>query len=226
VTHDGRADAPRSAGHQHDRALDPHRPTVAAADPDRRSVRPLAAADAFFVYAESRRVPQTVAAACHSDATTTRDGLVAHIAGLLDSAEWMRRMLVRRGGGWRRPAWRTVPASEVHLDRHVIEVAAPSPGGSAGLAAFAAAVAGLRLAEDRPPWRIWVLPDLGPGRTAFVIAAHHALCDGPGLIELLGTIFVPQVRLPTVQPAAGRPAGGGRDRPDGRRRGGVHRSGE
>ncbi len=176
-------------------------------------MRALAPADAFFLYAESWRVPQTVAAACLSDSGMTRDGLAAHIATHLEASEWLRRVLVRRSGGWRRPGWRTVPG--VDLSQHVIEAAVPPPGGLAGLAAFAGAVAGFRMPRDRPLWRIWVLPEVAPGRSAFVIAIHHALCDGPGLVELLGSLFVVDGRQPTYRPSpagSASPAGGGSSR--------------
>jgi diacylglycerol O-acyltransferase / wax synthase len=71
----------------------------------------------------------------------------------------------------------------------VAEAAVPVPGGLPGLAAFTARIAGRRLPRDRPPWRMWVLPDLAPGRAGYVVAVHHAVCDGPALIELLGALF-------------------------------------
>jgi WS/DGAT/MGAT family acyltransferase len=181
--------------------------------------RVLPPADAFFVYAESWRVPQTVVAACLSDADMTRDGLVAHLASRLGVAPWLRRALVRRAGGWRRPVWRMLPA--VDFGEHVREAAVPPPGGTAGLDNFVAAVGGWRFPDGRPQWRMWVLPDLGPGQSGYVIAVHHALCDGPALVELLGPLFDPQVRppappAPQVRPQAppdpsapaGRSAGG------------------
>jgi len=170
---------------------------------------PLPPADAFFLYAESWRVPQTVVAAAVADAGMTRDGLAAHIAARLDGIPWLRRTLVRRARGWRRPAWRMAP--DLDLTQHVRQAAVPPPGGLPGLAAFAAEVAGRRLPWDRPPWRMWVLPDLAPGRAGFVVAVHHAVCDGPALVELLGPLFEPPVRPPAAGSAA-RPAGTARDR--------------
>ena len=164
-------------------------------------------ADAFFVYAESWRVPQTVVAACLSGADMNRDGLIAHLASRLDTAPWLRRTLVRRAGGWRRPVWRMLPT--VDFAEYVREVPTPSPGGQAGLDSFAAAVAGWRFPDGLPQWRMWVLPDLGPGKSGYVIAVHHALCDGPALVELLGPLFDSRVRPPAPPaPAAGRSAAG------------------
>jgi len=175
----------------------------------------LAPADAFFVYAESWRVPQTVVAAAVADDRMTRDALATHIASRLADVPWLRRTLVRRFRGWRRPAWRTLPG--VDLAEHVLEAPLPSPGGLPGLATFAAAVAGRRLPRDRPLWRLWVLPDLAPGRVGFVVAVHHAVCDGPALVELLGPLFEPPIRPPAPRrptaPPTGRSAGRSADAP-------------
>jgi len=180
--------------------------------PTERNV--LAPADAFFVYAESRRVPQTVVAAAVADDRMTRDALATHIAVRLADVPWLRRTLVRRFRGWRRPAWRTLPGLD--LAEHVLEAPLPSPGGLPGLAAFAATVAGRRLPRDRPLWRMWVLPDLAPGRVGFVVAVHHAVCDGPALVELLGPLFQPPIRPPEPRrpeaPSASAAAAGGRQR--------------
>jgi diacylglycerol O-acyltransferase len=149
--------------------------------------RVLAPSDAFFVYAETRRVPQTVVAAAVADITMTRTTLASHMAANLGALPWMRRRLVSRWWGLRRPAWRELPGIDLYW--HVAEAAVPVPGGLPGLAAFTARIAGRRLPRDRPPWRMWVLPDLAPGRAGYVVAVHHAVCDGPALIELLGALF-------------------------------------
>ncbi|HVQ95436.1 MAG TPA: wax ester/triacylglycerol synthase domain-containing protein [Mycobacteriales bacterium] len=149
--------------------------------------RVLGPADAFFVYAESRRVPQTVVACAVADITMTRSALASYVVTRLGDMPWMRRRLVSRWLGLRRPAWREL--SEIDLYWHVAEAAVPVPGGLPGLAAFTARIAGRRLPRDRPPWRMWVLPDIGPGRAGYVVAVHHAVCDGPALIELLGAMF-------------------------------------
>jgi WS/DGAT/MGAT family acyltransferase len=156
-------------------------------EPARPADRILGPADAFFVYAETRRVPQTVAAAAVADITMTRTALAAHVTANLATLPWMRRRLVTRWLGLRRPAWRELAGVDLHW--HVAEAAVPVPGGLPGLAAFTARIAGRRLPRDRPPWRMWVLPDLAPGRAGYVVAVHHAVCDGPALIELLGALF-------------------------------------
>jgi hypothetical protein len=173
----------------------PGRRHAGAAGAERR----LGPADAFFVYAESRQVPQTVVAAGVLAGSLTRDGLAAHLEARLADQLWLRRRLVTRWRGLRRPAWQPVPAADVDLDRHVLERPLPAPGGLAGLAAAAAAAAGRRLPRDRPAWQMVVLPGLAPDRTGFLVAVHHAVCDGPALVELLGPLFEPPTRA-----AAGR----------------------
>jgi diacylglycerol O-acyltransferase len=161
----------------------PRRPEPPAVPVD----RVLAPADAFFVYAESRRVPQTVVACAVADIRMTRPALASYVATRMDELPWMRRRLVARWWGLRRPAWRDLPAIDLYW--HVAEAAVPVPGGMAGLAAFTSRIAGRRLPRDRPPWRMWAVPDLAPGRSGYVVAVHHAVCDGPALIELLGALF-------------------------------------
>jgi hypothetical protein len=149
--------------------------------------RALGAADAFFVYAESRRVPQTIVAAMVCDAGMTRDGLAELVRSRLERLPWMRRRLRRRWFGLRRPVWET--QAEIDLAWHVAQAPVPVPGGMAGFTAFAADQAGRRLPRDRPPWRMWAVPDLGPGQAGWMVAVHHAVCDGPALVELVGPLF-------------------------------------
>jgi hypothetical protein len=181
-------------------------PAVPALGPDAEPAdRVLAPADAFFVYAETRRVPQTVVACAVADITMTRTALAAYVATRLADMPWMRRRLVARWWGLRRPAWRELP--DIDLYWHVAEAAVPVPGGMPGLAAFTARIAGRRLPRDRPPWRMWVLPDLALGRAGYVVAVHHAVCDGPALIELLGALFDRPIHASGGRLAPAEPAG-------------------
>lgn len=148
-------------------------------------MRPLPPADAFFAYAETRRVPQTVVALAVADPSLTVPALISAIAARLDRLPWMRWRLVRRAG--RGPGWgEQVP----NLSAHVVAAELPAPG-MAGAAAFAADVAGRRLPSDRPAWAMYILPEVAPGRVPLVIAVHHALADGPHLIALLAPLFSP-----------------------------------
>jgi diacylglycerol O-acyltransferase / wax synthase len=167
--------------------------------------RPLGAADAFFVYAESRRVPQTIVAAMVCDAGMTRTGLAELVASRLDQLPWMRRRLRRRWFGLRRPIWQT--QAEIDLAWHVTEAPVPVPGGMAGFAALAARQSGRRLPRNRPPWRMWAVPDLGRGQAGWMIAVHHAVCDGPALVELVGPLFDRPVHASGGRAAPAAPPG-------------------
>lgn len=145
----------------------------------------LAPADAFFVHAETRRVPQTVVALAVADESLTHAALIEAVRERLPDLPWLNRRLVT--GRWRRPSWG--PAAP-DLTWHVRTAELPSPG-LAGATAFAAATASRPLPRDRPPWSMTILPGVVPGRVALVVAVHHALADGPHLVTLLGPLLTP-----------------------------------
>lgn len=92
---------------------------------------------------------------------------------------------------WRRPRWVDVP---VDIDEHVLEVR--STDGLAGLHALVARQAEAGLPRDRPPWRILVVRDVEPGRSALLLLVHHAMADGIGTVTHALRLFRPLVPLP------------------------------
>ncbi|WP_067803191.1 bifunctional phosphatase PAP2/O-acyltransferase family protein [Actinomadura formosensis] len=148
----------------------------------------MAAADAFFLYVESRDVPQVV-------------GGVAEFAGPGPPAERVRALIterlprlprltqrVRSGGAFRRPRW--VEAGYVDLRRHVQEVDLPASGGRRALDGLVARLIAEPLDRDRPPWRFFLVRREG-GPDAAVVLFHHALVDGTGVIDILRALLEP-----------------------------------
>jgi hypothetical protein len=105
---------------------------------------------------------------------------------------------------WRRPRW--VPAPEPDLDWHVIE--RRSSDGLSGLEAVVAELAEEPFPRDRPLWRIAMVRDVGPGRSAMVFLMHHALGDGVGTVTNSLQLMRPRTALPDVDGGPGRWARG------------------
>lgn len=67
--------------------------------------------------------------------------------------------------------------------------------------------------RSRPLWEIWLLEGYGPGRVGLMIKLHHALADGPAMVNLAGQIFdlspdgtvdEPEAWSPAAAPTWGR----------------------
>ncbi|GGV28000.1 hypothetical protein GCM10010182_58660 [Actinomadura cremea] len=184
--------------HRRDRRDRTGRPGAAGAARGQR----VAAPDAFFLYVEDGGVPQVV-------------GGVAEFAGPGPPVERVRALLAERlprlprltqrvapAGRLRRPRW--VPAADVDLDRHVIEVDAPAGRDRRPLDEVVARMAATPLDRDRPLWRLCLVRGGPGGRDAAVIVMHHAIADGIGVVDILRGILEPRL------PEADVPRGPGR----------------
>lgn len=65
----------------------------------------------------------------------------------------------------------------------------PPPYGAAGLAAWVADLMAQPLTSGRPPWQLHVVSGLGRDRFAVLAKLHHSLCDGDGMLGLLGSLL-------------------------------------
>jgi diacylglycerol O-acyltransferase len=74
------------------------------------------------------------------------------------------------------PHWIEDPAFD--LDRHLVHMALPFPGGMREFSEFVGAFAGQLLERDRPLWKAVVVDGLEGGKNALVMKVHHAAMDG------------------------------------------------
>jgi diacylglycerol O-acyltransferase / wax synthase len=164
--------------------------------PGGRSGPRVAAADAFFLYAESPAAPQHVGGllildevpAGKSFRDLVRDRLEA---GLPQLPRFQQRLF--QASRWRRPRW--VYTTSLDWDWHVQarDVSGPDgePGGMAALHALVAEVQSTPLPRDRPLWRYFAVTGAVPGQVAIVLVVHHAVSDGIGTVAQATSLMVP-----------------------------------
>lgn len=97
-----------------------------------------------------------------------------HIAGRLGHAQRFRQRLAGVPLGAARPVW--VDDERFEIANHV------RTAGSAPLQEVMDTVLSEPLRRDRPLWELWVVDDVGEGRTALVGKAHHCMVDGLGAV--------------------------------------------
>ena len=98
------------------------------------------------------------------------------------------------------PHWIEDPAFD--LDRHLVRMTLPSPGGMREFCDFVGEFAGQCLERDRPLWKAIVVEGLEGGKSALVMKIHHAAMDGVRARRLRARCSIP------VRKARGRSAGG------------------
>ena len=151
------------------------------------------ACDAFFLHVEETGAPQHVGGlvlfAAGPDEEPALDAVRELARTELAPRVQLRRRLapLRR---WRRPRW---VDAEVDLDRHVVE--RRSTDGLRGLWALVAELAEQPLPRDQPLWRVVLVRDVGPGRSALLFLVHHAVADGVGTVAHALSLFRPRVGL-------------------------------
>ncbi|MBT8480086.1 MAG: wax ester/triacylglycerol synthase family O-acyltransferase, partial [Myxococcales bacterium] len=75
------------------------------------------------------------------------------------------------------------------LDKHLIRVSLPSPGGMRELCDFVGGFAGTRLERDRPLWKAVLVEGLEGGKLALVMKIHHAAMDGGKSAAIAGELM-------------------------------------
>ncbi|HKE66298.1 MAG TPA: phosphatase PAP2 family protein [Micromonosporaceae bacterium] len=168
----------------------------------------LAAADAFFLHAESSAAPQHVGGLVlvsdEPDGVPYRERVRAGIEAHLDHLPRFHQQL-SPPSRWHRPRW--VEAPEIDWDWHVpsFDVSGPDgrPGGIEAVNALIAEIQSTPLPRDRPMWRWLVVTGVGDGLVATVPIVHHAISDGIGtilqvfeLIEPPPPLLARSVRMP------------------------------
>jgi hypothetical protein len=168
----------------------------------------VAAADAFFLYAESPAAVQQVGGVVMLDATGGPPERAAVVEVLRDRLDQLPRFRQRLSvaSRWRRPRW--VDAPEPDWAWHVPLRRLPQPGGRRALHQLVAELHVTPLPRDRPLWRLVLVPEVDDGVAAAVLVMHHVIADGLGVIRQALRLLDPV--------AAGDPpavAGGGARRP-------------
>jgi WS/DGAT/MGAT family acyltransferase len=85
------------------------------------------------------------------------------------------------------PHWIEDP--EFDLDKHLVRVSLPSPGGMQQLRDFVGEFAGTLLPRDRPLWKAALVEGLEGGRLALVMKIHHAAMDGGRSAAIAGQLM-------------------------------------
>ena len=157
----------------------------------------LAAADAFFLHAETatgdaQHVGGVIVMRDQRDAAAFRTALLSQFRANLDRMPRFRHR-VAEGSFWRRPRWE--PAGDIDWDWHlpVTDLSGPdgSPGSQAALEAFVADLQRTPLPRDRPLWRFYTVTGTAPGEVIVVLTVHHVVSDGMATIFTATRLFEP-----------------------------------
>ena len=85
------------------------------------------------------------------------------------------------------PHWIEDPAFD--LDKHLVRVSLPSPGGMRELCDFVGSFAGTCLERDRPLWKAVLVEGLEGGKLALAMKIHHAAMDGGRSAAIAGELM-------------------------------------
>ncbi|HET7419564.1 MAG TPA: wax ester/triacylglycerol synthase family O-acyltransferase [Candidatus Dormibacteraeota bacterium] len=126
-----------------------------------------------------------------------------HVAARLDRVPEMRRIL-HRTGPLGAELWIDDP--NFKIENHVLLAALPPPGGEAQALAFAERRLETLMDRSRPLWEMWFLEGYAQDRVAILVKLHHALADGPAMLNVIGQIFDIEPDVVTERPSTWRPA--------------------
>ncbi len=147
-------------------------------EPD-RGIHRLRPDDHFMVLMDTEATPMHIGALLlfesGRDVADFSERMRTHLAQRLPGTPLLS-VLRQAPGGYDSDAW--VDVASCDLDHHVtsIDAAMTTPE----LHAFVATQAMERLDLSRPPFRCFVIDDVGAGRSAMLLKVHHAVADGIG----------------------------------------------
>jgi diacylglycerol O-acyltransferase / wax synthase len=175
-------------------------------------VERLSGLDASFLYVESLTQPLHVCSILELDTSTVpggytfdrlRDELAVRIAAIPE----FRAKLADSQFNLDYPVW--VEDDAFDLDRHLLRIALPSPGGRRELADVCGHIASTPLDRSRPLWEMWVIegvastdPGAG-GLLAVMTKVHHAAVDGVTGANLLSQLCTVEPEMPPPEPMEG-----------------------
>jgi WS/DGAT/MGAT family acyltransferase len=175
-------------------------------------VERLSGLDASFLYIESLTQPLHVCSILELDTSTVpggytfdrlRDELAVRIAAIPE----FRAKLADSQLNLDYPVW--VDDDAFDLDRHLLRIGLPSPGGRRELAEVCGHIASVPLDRGRPLWEMWVIEgvaDTDPGAggvLAVMTKVHHAVVDGVTGANLLSQLCTVEPDVPPPEPVAG-----------------------
>ena len=177
----------------------------------------LSGLDASFLYIESGSQPLHVCSILELDTSTVpggytfarlRDELAVRIAAIPE----FRAKLADSQLNLDYPVW--VEDDAFDVDRHLLRIGLPSPGGRRELAEICGHIASVPLDRGRPLWEMWVIDgvaDTDPcagGLLAVMTKVHHAAVDGVTGANLLSQLCSVEPDVPPPEPVEG-PGGAG-----------------
>ena len=115
------------------------------------------------------------------------DRVRRHVEARLDRVPELRRKLYQPGWLGGRALW--VDDPDFRVEDHVLAARLPEPGGAAELMAFAEQQMSVLMDRSRPMWQVWFLEGCSADTAGIVIKLHHALADGPAMVNVVGQIF-------------------------------------
>ena len=124
------------------------------------------------------------------------DLLAAHIGARLQQIPLLRQKLVRAPLGL--GDLRAVEDPDFDLADHVTRATLADPGDQAAFVAYLERFSVERLDLKKPLWRFEVVDGLADGKLALVSKLHHALFDGVGAVETLGSMYDSEPRPPEL----------------------------
>ena len=172
----------------------------------------LSGLDASFLYIESLTQPLHVCSILELDTSTvpggyTFDRLRNELAARIAAIPEFRAKLADSQLNLDYPVW--VDDDAFDLDRHLLRIGLPSPGGRRELAEVCGHIASVPLDRGRPLWEMWVIEgvaDTDPragGLLAVMTKVHHAAVDGVTGANLLSQLCTVEPDVPPPEPVEG-----------------------
>ena len=176
----------------------------------------LSGLDASFLYIESPTQPLHVCSILELDTSSRPDGytfdrLRDDLATRIAAIPEFRAKLADSQLNLDYPVW--VDDDGFDLDRHLLRIELPAPGGRRELAEICGHIASTPLDRDRPLWEMWVIEgvaDTDPragGLLAVMTKVHHAAVDGVTGASLLSKLCSVDPDVPPAPVDGGGSAG-------------------
>src|ERR1700756_4486071 len=172
----------------------------------------LSGLDASFLYIESPTQPLHVCSILELDTSTvpggyTFDRLRDELASRIAAIPEFRAKLADSQLNLDYPVW--VEDDGFDLDRHLLRIGLPLPGGRRELAEVCGHIASVPLDRSRPLWEMWVIDGVADtdahegGLLAVMTKVHHAAVDGVTGASLLAQLCSVEPDAPPPDPVDG-----------------------